>query len=82
MAFWHPICDVPILSDDKIEDTTTKQNTDAELYCNLTCALTHSIDTCDKCKKCKGDNGVAIRLELIKELADRFNLPYPWREEE
>lgn len=51
-----------------------------ELYCKLTCALTHSIETCNSCKKCNGDSGPEIRINLIKEMADESGYELPWRE--
>lgn len=32
---------------------------------DITCALTHSIETCEHCKKC-GKDGASIRLEMVE----------------
>lgn len=52
-----------------------------ELYEKLVCALTHNISTCHECGKCKGEDGVAIRLELIRELAAISDFDLPWDED-
>lgn len=35
---------------------------------SLYCALTHDIHVCDECKKCKGNNGPEIRVNLLQDL--------------
>ena len=32
---------------------------------DITCALTHDIETCEHCKKC-GDDGAKIRTEMVE----------------
>ncbi|MBQ0112994.1 MAG: hypothetical protein KBT03_07680 [Bacteroidales bacterium] len=34
-------------------------------YYDITCALTHNIDTCERCKRC-GDDCMKIRLEMVE----------------
>lgn len=51
-----------------------------ELYMRLICALSHSIDTCSGCGKCKGKDGVEVRLELIREIAALNGYELPWVE--
>ena len=34
-------------------------------YYDITCALTHNIDTCERCKKC-GDDCTKIRLDMVE----------------
>lgn len=41
-----------------------------ELYNKLVCALTHDINVCGTCLKCRGDNKAEIRVNLISDLAD------------
>jgi len=48
-----------------------------ELYSQLTCALTHDLNVCNECKKCEGKNAAEIRMNLIKNLSNIFQLPLP-----
>ena len=50
-----------------------------ELYTKLVCALTHDLRVCDKCKKC-GNTSIEARIQMIRELAEIFQMELPWKE--
>ena len=49
-----------------------KENTKLNIS-GIICALTHNLDVCERCKKCKGKNFAEIRMNLVDELSKYVN---------
>lgn len=52
-----------------------------ELYYEISCALTHDVNTCDHCKKCEGANSGEIRLNMVEKIANLFGEKPFWDNE-